>query len=121
MKRGATLKVVLGRRFVVRPSSEKETCQLVDLRCMWLKSSLCLGYGSVGGGDVHLFAAEDESLLDWRDALFLLDALLYPGDLFCIRACQSSGSRVEGEGGCSSSGVDHEAVSREILVGGGAV
>lgn len=32
MKRGATLKVVLGRRFVVRPSSEKETCQLGDFQ-----------------------------------------------------------------------------------------
>lgn len=86
MQCGATLKVVLGRRFVVRPSSEKETCQLDDLRCVRLKSSLCLGYGSVGGEDIHLFAAEDESLLDWRDALFLLNALLYPGYLFRIDA-----------------------------------
>ncbi len=101
MKRGATLKVVLGRRFIVRPSSKKKMCQLGDLRCVRLKSSLCLGYGSVGGGDVHLFPAENESLLDWRDALFLLDALLYPGNLFRIGACQSSDSRVEGGGGCS--------------------
>lgn len=33
-------------------------------------------------GDVHLLATEDESLLNWRDTLLLLDALLYPGDLF---------------------------------------
>lgn len=36
----------------------------------------------MAGRDVHLLAAEDESLLNWRDTLLLLDALLYPGDLF---------------------------------------
>jgi hypothetical protein len=73
----------------------------------------------VGGGDVHLLATEDESLLDWRDAFFLLDALLYPGDLFSIRACQSSDSRVEGGGCCSLVGVD-EAFSRELVMGASA-
>lgn len=31
--------------------------------------------------DVHLLAAEDETLLDGRDAFLLLDTLLYAGDL----------------------------------------
>jgi hypothetical protein len=34
-----------------------------------------------GDRDVHLLAAEDESLLDRGDTLLLLDALLYPRDL----------------------------------------
>jgi hypothetical protein len=36
----------------------------------------------VADGDIHLLAAENESLLNWGDTLLLLDALLYPGDLF---------------------------------------
>lgn len=33
---------------------------------------------------VHLLSAEDESLLDWGDALLFFDALLYPGNLVFI-------------------------------------
>lgn len=32
-------------------------------------------------GFLHLLAAEDESLLDRRNSLLLLNTLLYPGDL----------------------------------------
>lgn len=34
--------------------------------------------------DVHLFTAKDETLLCWRDALFLLDAFLDALDLVCL-------------------------------------
>lgn len=30
---------------------------------------------------VHLLSSKDESLLDWRNTLLLLDTLLYPRDL----------------------------------------
>ena len=34
--------------------------------------------------DVHLLTAKDETLLCWRDALFLLDTFLDALDLVCL-------------------------------------
>lgn len=55
---------------------------------------------SEGGRDVHLLSAKDESLLDGRNALFLFDALLYPGNLVFIWisylvGCLVVGARVQ--------------------------
>lgn len=78
----AALKVVLGRRLVVAPVSRKmwsaRAQQLLrrgrrgGVEARWRVQDIC---------DVHLLAAEDETLLDGRDAFLLLDTLLYAGDL----------------------------------------
>jgi len=75
MQRRAAFKVVFRCRFVVRPVFFQRSCKLV---VQTRKEEVVV----VGWRDVHLLSAENQSLLDRRDAFFLFDAFLYSGDLY---------------------------------------
>lgn len=71
VQRGASFKLVVGRRLVVCPA--KLSVSLLSPNAQYMREVCFL--------ILHLLAAIDQTLLRRRDALLLLDALLYPRDL----------------------------------------
>lgn len=81
MQGGAALERVFGGGFIVSPGGGV-SCMMVLARRQGYGNKRVHEKGRTEVGEnIHLLAAVDQTLLCRRDALLLLDALLYPRDL----------------------------------------